>query len=232
MCAQPYGWQGVEAGSCDIPFQNHDHPIALQYTDVGVLSGTGSGFEGRLLRVASAAECETTANGWYFNDPTDPTMIHLCPSACECIGETGPLNLVVVTGCWGNAAPGVLPAEIPCPRCAEARPPSCSTAGGGYSWGLIQCDFPAMYPEWLDPAHTNLKYVQHGAVAGPDEPWDGYLTYIPSLALCDTVEEGWTLDLTTSPPTFHICPSACSCLKVSEASVMVEHGCSRIEDKP
>lgn len=233
LCAQPQGWSTAPPGACELAFQAGDDPTALDHVDVAVLSSKTGAPEGRLLRVADAAACETAGNGWYFDDPAHPTKIRLCPGTCQCLGETGPSQLAVMSGCWGNAAPGVLPAEIPCPRCATARPPSCGSAQGGYGWSNVKCDFPAsdvLGP--LDPAHTNLKYVQHGAVAGPDEPWDGYLTYVPSLELCDTVQEGWTVDLTTSPPTFHICPTACSCLKVKEASVMVERGCPRHEAEP
>ena len=83
----------------------------------------------------------------------------------------------------------------------------------------------------VNPATTNVKYVQHGAVAGVAEPWDGYLTYVPSLAECDTVEEGWTLDTAKTPPVVRVCPTACSCATTQEAMFMVEQGCPRHETK-
>jgi hypothetical protein len=202
----------------------------LEYIDV--VLGDAFASEGRLLRVENEAACASTGNGWYYDDPVHPTSIRVCPNACECAQEAGQ-HFSLMGGCWGNAAPGMVDAEIPCPRCAETRPKSCASPTGGWGYSIVQCEFSAANPSipgWsIDPATTNLKYVQHGATAGVDEPWDGYLTYVPSLADCDSVEEGWTFDLSTTPPTVQVCPSACSCAKVKGAVLMIENGCPRHE---
>ncbi|MBX3125302.1 MAG: hypothetical protein KF718_01225 [Polyangiaceae bacterium] len=230
MCGWPNG--GVIFGEylCVLPldFGPATEPEALAHVDVhfGPTSGAGWDGGGRMLRVAGPKDCASTGNGWYFDDPSSPTAIHICPSACEC-AKKQPGHFSIVFGCWTNAAPGVMDAEIACPRCAEHRPNSCGKATAGFGFGVVKCAFPLQY-DW-DPAHTNLKYVQHGAVAGPEEPWDGYLTWVPSLEYCDHVEEGWTYDMTTNPPTVLVCPSACSCAEVKGAMLMLEAGCPRLE---
>lgn len=228
----PWAQGGVTFGEflCVLPFDSGPTPdhAWLDYVDVYFGSGYLGG--GRLLRVSGAAACAATGNGWYFDNPQAPTKIHVCPDACACAkGQPGTFN--IVSGCWANAAPGVLDATIPCPHCAKSRDTSClGSPAFAYGVGLGMCELPL--ENGFDPAHTNVKYVQHGAVAGPAEPGDGYLTFVSSLADCDKVEEGWTLDSATQPPTIRVCPSACSCVKVNHASLMVESGCERHEYAP
>lgn len=233
VMAPPCSWAqgGVTYGEflCELPFETGPS-FDLTWLDyVDVYFGTGFLQGGRLLRVAGPSGCSTTGNGWYFDDGKAPTKIHICPNACACAkGQPGTFN--IVSGCWANAAPGVLDAQIPCPHCAKSRDTTCQGSPAAGYGGIPNCEVPLQFG--FDPKHTNVKYVQHGSVAGPAEPWDGYLTFVPSLADCDKVEEGWTLDVSTEPPTIRVCPSACSCVKVNHASLMVESGCQRHEYGP
>jgi len=40
-------------------------------------------------RVATPGDCEQGAVGWYFDDPSAPTMIHLCEATCGSVKATG-----------------------------------------------------------------------------------------------------------------------------------------------
>jgi len=40
-------------------------------------------------RLNEASECEDGASGWYFDDPSAPTKIHLCEATCGAVKSTG-----------------------------------------------------------------------------------------------------------------------------------------------
>lgn len=218
------------AGACEhrVEWNLAAVPGAIPYVDVVV--GDPLQGNGRLLRVRDEAACGSTGNGWYFDDPAHPTTIRVCRNACECVTRSGG-RFSMELGCWTHAAAGVLDAEIPCPRCAKERAKTCVRPTGGWGIAMHDCEAPVSgYGEVgfaFPPDQINVVYEQHGATAGRSEPWDGYLTYVPSLAQCDEVEEGWTIDTTAVPPMIRICPSACSCARIHGASLMVEGGCPR-----
>lgn len=231
----PCAWAsgGVMPGAllCEIPLDVGPTPDPVIFDYIDAYFGTGFLEGGRMLRVSGAAACATTGNGWYFDSNQAPKKIVICPNARAC-AKGQPATFNIVSGCWANAAPGVLDAEIPCPHCAKTRQSMCleGSPSIGYGMTLGKCELPL--PNGPDPAYTNLKYVQHGHVAGPPEPWDGYLTFVSSLADCGKVEEGWTLDPSSTPPMVRVCPSACSCVKVNHAALMLEAGCKRLEYNP
>ena len=41
-----------------------------------------------IFKVDSAAQCDPTLGGWYYNNPANPTEIELCPASCDAIGGT------------------------------------------------------------------------------------------------------------------------------------------------
>jgi hypothetical protein len=49
--------------------------------------------------VESAAECANVTNGWYYDDPTDPTQIILCPQTCETVQGFTMAKLFIEFGC-------------------------------------------------------------------------------------------------------------------------------------
>jgi hypothetical protein len=91
----------------------------------------------------------------------------------------------------------------------------------------VKCEFPL--EPGFEPATTNIYFFLNGAIEGSPDPADGYLTFVPSYADCDKVQEGWTLDVTTQPATIRICPSACSCAKDTQGMLSQVMGCPRNE---
>jgi len=55
--------------------------LAIAYEDVTVSFEDDNGILTEVTRVSSAETC-TDANGWYFDDEDNPTMIQLCESVC------------------------------------------------------------------------------------------------------------------------------------------------------
>lgn len=49
--------------------------------------------------VESAAECANVTNGWYYDDPVDPTQILLCPQTCETIQGFTMAQIFIQFGC-------------------------------------------------------------------------------------------------------------------------------------
>jgi hypothetical protein len=49
------------------------------------------------IRVENEAACGTNANAWYYDDPTNPSSIELCPAACDSVRDMGANNLSVVS---------------------------------------------------------------------------------------------------------------------------------------
>ncbi len=56
------------------------------------------GAEQHLLQSPSAAACDPTAGGWYY-DPSDATHIDLCPASCDIVKSDTKAALDVLLGC-------------------------------------------------------------------------------------------------------------------------------------
>jgi hypothetical protein len=54
--------------------------------------------EVQLGLVGSAAECGTE-QAWYYDNPTTPTRILLCPSACETVTADAGAAIEILAGC-------------------------------------------------------------------------------------------------------------------------------------
>lgn len=61
--------------------------------NVGVLLGAGS----KTLPRASDSEACASAEAWFYDDPTDPTLIRMCPAACSSISAGGAIEITL--GC-------------------------------------------------------------------------------------------------------------------------------------
>jgi hypothetical protein len=48
--------------------------------------------------VASEADC-TGSGGWYYDNPTTPTKITLCPSTCTDVQNDPSANVSIELGC-------------------------------------------------------------------------------------------------------------------------------------
>jgi hypothetical protein len=50
-------------------------------------------------RVTDAADCMNWPDGWYYDDPVNPTQIFLCPQACEQAQSDSKGTIDVEFGC-------------------------------------------------------------------------------------------------------------------------------------
>jgi hypothetical protein len=72
---------------------------ALDYNKVNVNLNQG-GVTTTIGRVSSQAACPANQPAWYYDNPTAPTSIHLCPSACSIVSGAGQgARVSVVVGC-------------------------------------------------------------------------------------------------------------------------------------
>jgi len=72
--------------------------VNVEYID----SGATSYFIGRVFE---ASDCANVAQGWYYDDNMNPTMVYVCPQTCEWIqGEAGS-QLTIHFGCEQYIAP-------------------------------------------------------------------------------------------------------------------------------
>jgi uncharacterized protein YegL len=63
-----------------------------------------NGTKTRLGNVASEAECAGHTNGWYYDDPTNPTRILACPDTCTAVTSPGVAGVTVALGCATEVA--------------------------------------------------------------------------------------------------------------------------------
>jgi Mg-chelatase subunit ChlD len=81
-----YGIPAPEAGSIDV------NKVNVVYTS--------SDGEVRIVsKVAGVAGCEGNDDGWYYDDPSNPTKVILCDSACDIIKGDSEGKVDVVFGC-------------------------------------------------------------------------------------------------------------------------------------
>ncbi len=77
--------------SLQLPAEPGSATTSLDYDKVNVVLGTDA-----LPRVANEGACGSKA-GWYYDDPTTPTGIQLCPSSCDAASNGS--SLQVALGC-------------------------------------------------------------------------------------------------------------------------------------
>ncbi|MGE0546094.1 MAG: vWA domain-containing protein [Kofleriaceae bacterium] len=71
----------------------------LDYGKVNVTL-TENGTTTTIGQVPDMASCPAMTPAWYYDNPSAPTTIHLCPAACTAVGAAGDgANLNVVAGC-------------------------------------------------------------------------------------------------------------------------------------
>jgi hypothetical protein len=63
-----------------------------------------NGTQTRLGNVPSAAECGNYTNGWYYDDPNNPTRILACPDTCTAVTSPGVVGVTVAIGCATEVA--------------------------------------------------------------------------------------------------------------------------------
>jgi hypothetical protein len=80
-----------------IPIPTNGTP---NFNEINVEYTPGNGGATELVpRVDGAAQCPATGSAWYYDDPTAPTQIILCPSTCTTVLGDSSGNLEVLIGC-------------------------------------------------------------------------------------------------------------------------------------
>ncbi len=87
------------AVSCDYALQNQ----GFFNPDTAVVKYTaGNGDETDLTYIADPTN-DCVDNGWYYNNPADPTVLSLCPTACDTVRADTGARIWVEIGCTGAA---------------------------------------------------------------------------------------------------------------------------------
>ena len=85
-----------EALPCDYPIDNIPdvHSVNVEWT-------VGAGGEAtRLINVVDANGCaKASTTGWYYDEPTAPKRINLCPDTCATLGKQVDVSVRIVEGC-------------------------------------------------------------------------------------------------------------------------------------
>jgi Mg-chelatase subunit ChlD len=88
-----------EALSCDFPMpQPTDPTMKIDPTKVNLTFTPGTGMPGTLAQVPDSNGCGT-AKAWYYDMPQQPTVIHLCPAACDLVRSDPKAVLELLLGC-------------------------------------------------------------------------------------------------------------------------------------
>jgi hypothetical protein len=66
---------------------------------VNVEYNDGSGVTQTIGHVHSPSDCPSVSHGWYYDDPTDPTRILVCPQTCDMIQLKEDGTIVIILGC-------------------------------------------------------------------------------------------------------------------------------------
>jgi hypothetical protein len=72
------------------------HTVNLEYTPAGASKPVFA------ASVTSAASCDVATGGWYYDNPTSPQQIILCPESCAALGKA---PLTIELGCATRTAP-------------------------------------------------------------------------------------------------------------------------------
>lgn len=74
--------------------------VNVQYTD------TAAGVTSQVGAVTTQADCANVAQGWYYDDPANPTQVLVCPQTCTTVQAILGVEVQVVFGC--STKPAVL----------------------------------------------------------------------------------------------------------------------------
>lgn len=78
----------------------------LDPAKVNVQFSSGSSAGETIGHVDSQADCQNVVGGWYYDDPTTPTKIFVCPQTCTVIQAITDAQISIVLGC--ETEPAVL----------------------------------------------------------------------------------------------------------------------------
>jgi hypothetical protein len=78
----------------------------LDYSLVNVEAQLGTRGPATLVtHVEGASGCDAMTGGWYYDQPSSPSVISLCPATCQPLSSTQGSRLEVIIGCRTVAAP-------------------------------------------------------------------------------------------------------------------------------
>jgi hypothetical protein len=86
---------------CEYPISQITPPAGstLDLTTLNIRLNAG-GVSTTVVQTPSEAECPTDQDAWYYDTPTNPTKVHLCPKTCSLVtGTTTGAQVSVVAGC-------------------------------------------------------------------------------------------------------------------------------------
>jgi hypothetical protein len=84
--------------ACDFPLPNGQN---IDPSKINVTFTPESGSATQWSNVSGEGACGNTSS-WYYDDPTAPTSVVLCPAACEEATSSPGAKLEVVLGCQTN----------------------------------------------------------------------------------------------------------------------------------
>lgn len=97
----------VNAGQLPCEYLIPQPPMGedLNPDEVNVVFTDGAGIDEDIYRVDSAAECDDVDGGWYYDNPSAPTKIILCPASCDEVSNDEMGKMDIVFGCATKVPP-------------------------------------------------------------------------------------------------------------------------------
>jgi hypothetical protein len=71
----------------------------LDPTKVNLQFTAGGATPQQIVKVPSASDCAAAGNGWYFDDPNNPTQVLVCPQTCDMLKASTDGQVDLLLGC-------------------------------------------------------------------------------------------------------------------------------------
>ena len=84
--------------ACDFPMPTAKPGVSVDPSKINVNFTPGGGAQTTLLQVPSQAEC-AQGDTWYYDNPSNPTRIFLCPHICDAARADASAKLQILLGC-------------------------------------------------------------------------------------------------------------------------------------
>jgi hypothetical protein len=86
----------------DMPADDNGEPVDPTKVQVEYKPGDGSDPR-KLVQVTGPTKCKKVTDGWFYDDPDEPTQVILCPEVCDEVSSDTEAEMNVLVGC---KAPG------------------------------------------------------------------------------------------------------------------------------
>jgi hypothetical protein len=83
---------------CDLQLPPPPTGESLDFTKVNIIRTSGTCETQTLYYTTTIDQCDPTSGGWYYDNPTQPAEIHLCPTSCNDVSIPGS-QLTFALGC-------------------------------------------------------------------------------------------------------------------------------------